>query len=68
MSPSDILLAVLIFGPWLVPLARLMRLSRRASHPVSRPAAPVQTEPAEARDQIWITPQRPSWLTRNRVP
>lgn len=68
MSPSDILLAVLIFGPWLVPVARLMRLSRRASKRVSPLATPVQAEPAEARDQIWITSQRPSWLTRNRVP
>lgn len=69
MSLSDILLAALIFGPWLVPVARLLRLSRRASKQwVSPSATPVQAEPTEARDQIWITPQQPSWLTRNRVP
>jgi len=68
MSLSDILLAVVIFGPWLIPLMRVMRLSRRTSRPVLRPMTQVQTEPARGRDQIWITPQRPSWLTRNRVP
>jgi hypothetical protein len=67
MSPSDILMAVLICGPWLIPAVRLMRVGRRVSESVSRPAVPVQTEPVRARDQIWVTPQRASWLTRNRV-
>jgi hypothetical protein len=67
MSPSDVLMAVLILGPWLIPAMRLMRMARRASESVSLQAAPVQTEPVRARDQIWVTPQRASWLTRNRV-